>query len=291
MSKYTPRKNRTGGFDFQGITWVRDHVRSISRDERLVLQYLASRCNTNHECWPKQSLIAADLECSQRHVWGLLKSLTEKGLINGIRRRTSSTIYTLQIQDSQTGAKPGLANSCESGLANLCIISNQSEVTNQSEVEGTSYRSAPSASAEGIACKTEKQTRREKAETLCRNYAQACPSSASAREAFWHELGRLYFPDSPQFFPDHNLTHLQRKTMTRLFEDMPTKACYVIAHVMATWPTDGKRTTPSLSTIDEYSSTDLHQSWKQANDHETKKAMLKRVSAKIQAIESAQVTA
>jgi|GEM_PF-6019090 len=96
MSSVPKRKNRNG-FDLLAIKWVRDEVRGVTRDQRLVLQYLATRCGPDHRCYPEQRTIAADLECSRGLVNKLLKQLADKGLIACKRRRSSSSEYTLLV--------------------------------------------------------------------------------------------------------------------------------------------------------------------------------------------------
>lgn len=264
MSNNTPSKRRSRGHDLKAINWVRDDVRGLTLYERVLLQYLASRCKNDgtHSCWPQQREIAADIEVDRRTVIRYLKSLEDKGLISKKRRPNTSCKYVLHVSGIDSlMILPEVTRNDTSGSDSL-IHHKEGTISKEVEVKNLEESTAPSASAIPKGLKTE-STSRGKVKILCQDYGKSCEKSAKAREAFWHRLGRIYFPDSPQYVPDHNLTHLQRQTLTRIFQDMPTTGCFVLAHVFKNWPSNGKRKTPSLSVIDEYSSTELFQSWKQ----------------------------
>lgn len=77
------------------------------------------------------------------------------------------------------------------------------------------------------------------ASRLCSDYADACKNgSPSARVAFWHTCGRLFFPDAPKFADTHRLPNEENKYLNRIFDELGGRGCYVIAHIMAAWKSD-----------------------------------------------------
>lgn len=77
-------------------------IRGISASEKLVLLALANFANDKMQCWPSQDRLAADTELSARTVWGALKALEDKGVVERtVRTRQDGSrttdIFTLRF--------------------------------------------------------------------------------------------------------------------------------------------------------------------------------------------------
>lgn len=69
---------------------------------------------------------------------------------------------------------------------------------------------------------------------LVRQYAEACSKgSPKARVAFWHAIGRLYFPHLPRFSKRHKLTPNHSACLHQVFDDLESLACPVLASLFS----------------------------------------------------------
>lgn len=240
----TSRRSR--GFDLDAIKWVRDSVRGISRDERLLLQYLATRCDPTHRCYPKQSAIAADLECSRSHVNALLKSLDDKGLISRKRRPNKSTRYTLLVSGCPHVTTSGCRSGDDTRLSKGNDIKEPLEVTTS---EGTNIDIPVEESGEtsddvtlrgktdkpeGISSEEENAPPTQKqsaALEIAAKYFKVHPSQ-KVMVGFWWALMRHYFPE----YPTKRLSRHQFKALKSVFDTFGDSAYYVIAAAVSEWP-------------------------------------------------------
>lgn len=70
---------------------------------------------------------------------------------------------------------------------------------------------------------------------LAAKYFDGCRKTARARVAYWHRIGRLFFPDLPQFKEDHRFSHWDSDNLNSLWRKIGPCAVYVIAWTMANW--------------------------------------------------------
>lgn len=73
------------------------------------------------------------------------------------------------------------------------------------------------------------------ASVLAADYRESCLKAPKARIAFWHQAGRLFYPQLRQFREDHRLTKLSSDQFHNAFSYLNTSACYVIGWLMANW--------------------------------------------------------
>ncbi|TDJ27224.1 MAG: helix-turn-helix domain-containing protein, partial [Gammaproteobacteria bacterium] len=106
------------------MDWVRDKVRGLTVNERMMLQYLASRCDGNHKCFPSQRKMVRDLEVSRRTITRILTALEQKGLLSKKQRLKTSALYTLKVDS--ICATPG-AHECATPGSSECATPGSSE--------------------------------------------------------------------------------------------------------------------------------------------------------------------
>lgn len=107
-------------------------LRGLTSSEKLVLLALSNYADQNMRCWPSQETIAFDTELSERTVWGSLRSLEEKRIIQRTERRRadgtrSTDIFTLHFaltiaSDQPANSAKSTRKSCET---NPQILPNQ----------------------------------------------------------------------------------------------------------------------------------------------------------------------
>lgn len=104
--------------DYEAMDWVRDKVRGLTVNERMMLQYLASRCDGNHKCFPSQRKMVGDLEVSRSTITRMLTALERKGLISRKRRLKTSALYTLNVDSICVSSD---ASICVNSDASICV--------------------------------------------------------------------------------------------------------------------------------------------------------------------------
>lgn len=71
---------------------------------------------------------------------------------------------------------------------------------------------------------------------LVSSFLEACAKgSPKARVAFWHELGRLQYPQLPRYRERHKIPYLQSKELHAVFNALGRIACPVLASLFANW--------------------------------------------------------
>jgi hypothetical protein len=71
---------------------------------------------------------------------------------------------------------------------------------------------------------------------LVSSFLEACAKgSPKARVAFWHELGRLQYPQLPRYREKHKIPYLQLKELNAVFNALGRAACPVLASLFANW--------------------------------------------------------
>lgn len=240
MSKNTTANDRNRGFDHDAIKWVRDQVRGITRDERLMLQYLATRCDTSHSCFPRQSLIAADLECSRSHVNTLLTMLELKELIS--RKRTNrSTIYALKIPQCPPVTTPGCRHSEDTRLSKGNDSKEPCEVTNEATKKikvsvknnGETSYDVTHEEKTGYKKKEKLGEKESSALSIVSKYFKVDPTRTTMA-GFWFALMRQFHPEYK--YPKRGLTKPQYKDLHRFFHTHSDQAYYLIAAAVCDWP-------------------------------------------------------
>ncbi len=100
------------------------------------------------------------------------------------------------------------------------------------------------------------------ASKLVSDFALNCLKAPKARVAFWYQCGRLFYPQSPKFFEYDSkskrkkLTNNQSKALHAFFDELGSRGCYVLAHIMSTWPN-----APTFELLEEHGADALYADW------------------------------
>ena len=100
------------------------------------------------------------------------------------------------------------------------------------------------------------------ASKLVSDFALNCLKAPKARVAFWYQCGRLFYPESPKFFEYDSkskrkkLTNIQSKALHAFFDELGSRGCYVLAHIMSTWPK-----APTFELLEEHGADALYADW------------------------------
>ena len=142
------------------------------------------------------------------------------------------------------------------------------------ELEGTSYRTTPAASAGEQTPDT--QGSWDQGQVLVQKFKKRCKFDPSARLRFYMDCGRLH-TDADHFHkpknPKEPLKVPQLESLRIWFEQLPNSACFVMNHAIANWPRlyaeipkwrGFRNKTPTISALEKYGAKELLDSWKAA---------------------------
>jgi len=263
------------------INWIADSdLKSGQKAVLLALARFMSKKN-GYRVWPSQKLLCEKAGMGETALRNNLIKLLDLEYIETefvpCTKGPGRYEYTLNVPSECEGTQPRNVRVEPSDSEHKGDVLKGLDV--DKKVEALTERTSPSASAGKTTLSY--RDRRKAGRLLAQKYSAACKTSPKARAAFWYELGRLYFPDSPKFRTDHRLSYSHTQILNELFTAMPTTGCYVFDHVMENWPTEGKYKSPSLNVLEEHGAAYLYSDWKKFTDRKVMEATLPVVAANL----------
>lgn len=119
----------------------------------------------------------------------------------------------------------------------------------------------------GIGSVGDHDRRRIAASKMASEYWAATLRSPKARVAYWHAIGRLFYPALPRFMSPHRLTPLHSNAVHDVFRQLEHTGTYVLAWAFANWTELNEQHQyqgPSLYSLTDYALDFVTRRWVEA---------------------------